>query len=411
MGGSPADNAANFAREAANARIEGFCREGFEPLANAFVENFLVRGEIGAAACLVHRGEVVVDLWGGLADGESGRGWTRDTIVIAFSCTKAATALCLHLLAHRNRLDLDMPIADLWPEFAAHGKAGASVRMILDHTLGLPAIRQTLKADCLLDHTYMAGLLAAETPFWEPGSRTGYHAVTMGFLAAEIVKRIDGRSLGAFLAQEVARPLELEFWIGLPEERDARAARIIQHRSSGSATRFSAAAREPGTIQNLLAFNHGDWASRGVNTRAGRAAEIGAAGGCTNARSLAKLYAALRPGGPFGFSEHTLAGFARASSACHLDATLLQPVRFGAGFMLRMDNRRYDRGDSFLIEDGAFGHVGAGGSVGFVDPQRDFAFAYLMNRMGPGFLLNERGQKLIDAAYASIDRSARKAPA
>ena len=225
--------------------------------------------------------------------------------------------------------------------------------------------------------------------------------MTMGFLAAEVVKRVDGRSLGAFFAQEIARPLELEFWIGLPEAHDARAAHVIPYRSSGNATRFSAAVRESGTIQNLLAFNHGDWSSRGVNTRAGRAAEIGAAGGCTNARSLAKLYAALRPGGPLGLSEYALTGFAQASSACHLDATLLQPVRFGAGFMLRMDNRRYGRGDSFLIDDGAFGHVGAGGSAGFVDPLREFSFAYLMNRMGPEFLLNERGQKLIDAAYAT----------
>jgi CubicO group peptidase (beta-lactamase class C family) len=402
MESSLAFNAVNFIHGAGHARIEGFCKKGFEPVANAFVENFLARGEIGAAVCLFHRGEAVVDLWGGLADPETGRAWTRDAIVIAFSCTKAATALCLHLLEHWNRLDLDMPIAELWPEFAARGKDRATVRMILDHTLGLPAIRQPLKADCLLDHAYMAALLAAEEPFWEPGSRTGYHAVTMGFLAAEIVKRVDGRSLGAFFAQEIAQPLNLEFWLGLPEEHDQRAARIVHHRSTGSPNRFSAAAREPGTIQNLLAFNHGDWAHRGVNTRAGRAAEIGAAGGCTNAQSLAKLYAALRPGGPLGFSERALAGFAQASSAGHVDATLLQPVRFGPGFMLRMDNRSYDGGDSFLIDYGAFGHVGAGGSVGFLDPHREFSFAYLMNRMGPGFLLNERGQGLVDAAYASI---------
>jgi CubicO group peptidase (beta-lactamase class C family) len=404
MKSSLACKTVNFIRDAGDARIEGFCMKGFEPVANAFVENFLARGEVGAAVCLFHRGEAVVDLWGGLADAETGRAWTRDTIVIAFSCTKAATALCLHLLEHRNRLDLDMPIADVWSEFAAQGKDCATVRMILDHTLGLPAIRQPLKADCLLDHAYMAALLAAEEPFWEPGSRTGYHAVTMGYIAAEIVKRVDGRSLGAFFAEEIAKPLAIEFWIGLPEEQEERAARVVHHRSSASPTRFSAAAREPGTIQNLLVFNHGDWASRGVNTRAGRAAEIGAAGGCTNARSLARLYAALRPSGPLGFGKQVLAEFAQASSACHIDATLLQPVRFGPGFMLRMDNRGHDRGDSFLIDHGAFGHVGAGGSVGFVDPHREFSFAYLMNRMGPGFLLNERGQRLVDAAYASMSR-------
>jgi CubicO group peptidase (beta-lactamase class C family) len=358
MESSLAFNAVDFIHGAGDARIEGFCLKGFEPVANAFVENFLARGEVGAAVCLLRRGEIVLDLWGGLADAETGKSWTRDTIAIAFSCTKAATALCLHLLEHRNRLDLGMPIADLWPEFAARGKGGATVRMILDHTLGLPAIRQPLKADCLLDHAYMAARLAAEEPFWEPGSRTGYHAVTMGYVAAEIVKRIDGRSLGAFFAEEIAKPLALEFWIGLPEKQEERAARIIHHRSSASPTRFSAAAREPGTIQNLLVFNHGDWASRSVNTRAGRAAEIGAAGGCTNAQSLARLYAALWPSGPLGFGKQVLAGFAQASSACHIDATLLQPVRFGPGFMLQMDNKRHDRGDSFLVDDGAFERVG-----------------------------------------------------
>ncbi len=404
MGDLPALDPVAVDRDDGRFRLAGFCRAGYERVWDAFVENFVSRGEVGAAATLCHHGKIVAELWGGVADLESGAPWRRDTLVVAFSCTKAATALCLHLLHRRHRLDLDAPIAGLWPEFAAGGKGAATARMILDHTLGLPAIRGPLKADCLLDHPYMAERLAAEEPFWEPGSRTGYHAVTMGFLAAELVRRADGRSLGAFFAQEIARPLGLDLWIGLPREHDGRAARVIQHRPSAAdrARQFAVAARQPGTIQNLLVFNHGDWASRGVNTPAGRRAEIGAAGGCMNATGLASLYAALIPDGPLGFDGRELAAFAQASSRADLDATLLQPTCFGPGFMLRMDNRTGDRGDSFLIDDGAFGHVGAGGSVGFADPRRGLSFAYVMNRMGPGFLLNERGQTLVDAAYACV---------
>jgi CubicO group peptidase (beta-lactamase class C family) len=173
MDGSSGINPINFVHDCGAFRVEGFCGEGYERVANVFVENFLTRREIGAAACLFHNGRAALDLWGGLADVEEGRIWSRDTLVTVFSCTNAATSLCLHLLESRNRLDLDMPIAELWPEFAAHGKGSATVRMILDHTLGLPAIRRPLKADCLLDHEYMT-LLAAE-----PGSRTGYHALNM----------------------------------------------------------------------------------------------------------------------------------------------------------------------------------------------------------------------------------------
>jgi CubicO group peptidase (beta-lactamase class C family) len=266
-------------------------------------------------------------------------------------------------------------------------------------------LRPQLKADCITDAGYMIDHLAAETPFWEPGTRTGYHPLTMGFLAAEVVRRVDGRSLGRFFADEIAGPLGLDFWIGLPEEHEARVAPVIIHRPPRDAqtTPFLLAAREPGSIANLFVFNSGDFAIRGVNTRAGHAAEIGAAGGITNARGLAGLYAALVPDGPLGFSADTLAGFAEASSATHLDATLLQPMRFGPGFMLRMDNRRRPQpADSLVIGHRAFGHVGAGGSVGFADPAAGIAFGYAMTRMGPGLLLNPRGQSLVDAAYAAL---------
>lgn len=379
----------------------GVVAPGFQRVADMFATNFSAKGEQGASVCVYYAGHVVVDLLGGMADAAAGRAWKRDTVSLVFSATKAATALCIHLLADRGGVDVDRPVAAYWPEFAENGKASTTIRMVLDHTAGLPALREELKADCLTDHAYMTRMISRATPEWEPGSRTAYHPLIGGFILAEIVRRVDGRSLGRFFAEEIARPLGLDFWIGLPEDEEARVAPMISYRPPREAlpTRFSRAVREAGTLQNLFFFNHGDWQARGMNTRGGRAAEIGAAGGITNASSLARFYAALVPDGPLGLSEATLAEFSQASSATHMDGMLLQPTRFGPGFMLRMDNRVNDRGDSLIIGPRAFGHVGAGGSVGFYDPDAQLAFAYTMNRMGPGFLVNERGQALIDAAY------------
>ena len=383
---------------------QGFAAADFQRVADAFASNFDARGEQGASVCIYRAGRLVVDMWGGMVDAAAGSAWQPETVSLVFSATKAATALCIHLLADRGEVDIDRPVAAYWPEFAQNGKAHTSIRMVLDHTAGLPALRDEMKADCLTDHDYMVRMIGRAAPEWEPGSRTAYHPLIGGFILAEIVRRVDGRSLGMFFADEIARPLDLDFWIGLPEAEEARVAPILSYRSPKDArpTRFSQAVREAGTLQNLFFFNHGDWQTRGMNTRVGRASEIGAAGGITNASSLARLYAALVPDGPLGLSEETLAGFSQASSATHLDGMLLQPTRFGPGFMLRMDNRSNGRGNSLLIGPQAFGHVGAGGSVGFYDPDARLAFAYTMNRMGPGFLVNERGQSLIDAAYECI---------
>lgn len=391
--------------------ISGQCAPAFDEVGTTFRRNFEALGELGAAVSVSVDGETVVDLAGGVADPATGRAWTPETLVVVFSCTKAATALTAHLLADRGLLDLDAPIAAVWPEFAAAGKQAATVRMALDHTLGLPALRAPLKVDCLLDPAYMAGMLAAEAPFWEPGARSGYHALTYGFILGEIVRRVAGRSLGRVFDAEIARPLGLDFWIGLPEREEPRVAPVGLFRPDPAAppTPFAAAAKTRGTIANLFVFNHGDWMTRGVNSRAGRAAEIGAAGGVGNARALAGLFQALSSpaaSGPLGFSADALAGFSQAAAATHLDATLLQPMRFGPGFMLSIDNRRRPGGgDSVILGPRAFGHVGAGGSLGFADPDAGLAFGYAMNRQGPGLLLNDRGQGLVDAVYRALGRT------
>ncbi|MDP1748363.1 MAG: serine hydrolase domain-containing protein [Reyranella sp.] len=394
--------------------IEGTCKPGFERVAEAFEKNFEANGEIGASVCLTMGGETVVDLWGGIADPKTGTPWKQDTVSIVFSCTKGATALCAHVLASRGKLDLDAPVVELWPEFGQHGKQHVTTRMMLDHSAGVPALRAKVKDDGPYDWTYMTGRLADEEPFWVPGTRNGYHGVTFGWTVGEMVRRASGKSLGTFFQEEVAQPLGLDFWIGLPEEIEPRVAPVLPHvyKAEDMKTPFllDLATNRQSTAA-LFFFNIGAFMGGGANTRAGHAAEIGAANGITNARGLAGMYAPLANGGGKLVDGRTLARMGEVSMATHDDATLRIPTRFALGFMKSMDNRRRSLGaklfgedcDSVILGSAAFGHVGAGGSLGFADPAAGLSFGYTMNRMGPGLLMNGRGQPLVDAAYLSLD--------
>ncbi|WP_422011963.1 serine hydrolase domain-containing protein [Reyranella sp.] len=392
---------------------QGTCRPGFERVAEAFEKNLKEKGEIGASVCLTVGGETVVDLWGGVADPKTKAPWTRDTVSIVFSCTKGATALCAHVLASRGALDLDAPVAELWPEFAQHGKERVTTRMMLDHSSAVPAVRAKVKDDGPYDWAYMTERLAAEVPFWEPGTRNGYHGFTFGWTVGEMVRRASGKSLGTFFREEIAGPLGLDFWIGLPEEIEPRVAPIVAHvyKAADAVTPFMRdLATNKESVAALFYFNNGAWRSGGANTRAGHAAEIGAANGITNARGLAGLYAPLANGGGDLVDATTLARMGEVSMATHDDATLRIPTRFALGFMKSMDNRKRSMAaklwgadcDSVILGSAAFGHVGAGGSLGFADPVAGLSFGYTMNRMGPGLLMNERGQALVDAAYLSL---------
>jgi CubicO group peptidase (beta-lactamase class C family) len=393
--------------------MDGTVKPGFERVAEAFKNNFEAHGEIGASVCLTLGGETVVDLWGGLADPKANLPWTRDTVSIVFSCTKGATAICAHVLASRGKLDIDAPVAELWPEFAANGKAQATTRMMLDHSVGTPALRAKVDDARSYDWDYWTGRLAAEEPFWEPGTRNGYHGFTFGWTTGEMVRRASGKSLGTYFRDEIAKPLGLDFWIGTPEEIEPRIAPVIPfiYKAGEAKTPFMTdLATKPQSIAALFYFNTGAWRSGGANSRAGHAAEIGAANGITNARGLAGLYAPLANGGGRLVDARTLARMGEVSMATHDDATLRIPTRFALGFMKSMDNRRRSLGakifgeacDSVIMGSAAFGHVGAGGSLGFADPAASLSFGYTMNKMGPGLLMNERGQALIDAAYLSL---------
>ncbi len=397
---------------------EGLCKPGFERVAEAFQKNFAANGEVGASVCLTVGGETVVDLWGGTADPKTGAPWTKETVSVVFSCTKGATAICAHVLASRGKLDIDAPVAELWPEFARNGKEAATTRMMLDHSVGVPALRAKVKDSGPYEWDYMTGLLADEAPFWQPGTRNGYHGFTFGWTVGEMVRRAAGVSLGTFFQNEIARPLGVDFWIGLPEEIEPRVAPIIPfiYKAEQAKTPFMIdLATKKDSAASLFFFNVGAWRTGGANSRAGHAAEIGAANGVTNARGLAGIYAplantGLMRGGGRLVDGKTLARMGEVSMATHDDATLRIPTRFALGFMKSMDNRQRSVGaklfdadvDSVIMGSAAFGHVGAGGSLGFADPAAGLSFGYTMNRMGPGLLMNERGQALVDAAYLSL---------
>src|SRR6185312_7871017 len=214
-------------------------------------------------------------------------------------CTKGATALCAHVLASRGKLDIDAPVIELWPEFGQRGKQQVTTRMMLDHSSAVPALREKVKDDGPYDWSYMTERLAAEEPFWKPGTRNGYHGFTFGWTVGEMVRRASGQSLGAFFQDEIAKPLGLDFWIGLPEAIEPRVASILPfaYTREQAVTPFLRDLADRQSIASLFFMNVGAWRIGGANTRAGHAAEIGAANGITNARGLAGMYAPLANGG------------------------------------------------------------------------------------------------------------------
>lgn len=395
--------------------VEGYCAPGWEALLAAFVTNFTDHAEIGASLCVKLAGATVIDVWGGIADPVRNTRWEEDTITVVFSATKGATALCAHHLVREGRLDLDQPVAAYWPEFAVHGKEAITVAMLLDHSAGVPGFREPLKAGGFADWDYMVRRLEEEEAFWQPGTRHGYHLLTMGWTVGEVVRRVSGTSLGTCFRESFADPAGIDFWIGLPASEEHRVARLVPYDSAvadGMVTdlhRF--VFRNPDHPITHAIMNDGGYDTAVTDPQSGRcmpdtplahAAEIGAAGGITNARGLAGLYAHVLPGRETApFEADAVARMARTSSASRHDAVLQMPTRFGLGFMLSMDNRYRPLGhiESVVMGERAFGHVGAGGSLGFADPECGLAFGYAMNRMGPGILLDVRGQSLVDAAY------------
>jgi CubicO group peptidase (beta-lactamase class C family) len=345
--------------------IHGQVAPGLEPVHRAFLRNFTELGELGAAAAVELDGELVVDLWGGV-------GWERDTLVHTFSVTKALSAYCALILLDRGALELDAPVAAYWPGFARAGKERATVRHVLSHRAGLPAIRAPLGVEDLLDWERTIALLEAEPPEWEPGSALGEHALFYGHLVGELVRRTDGRSLGAFWREEVAAPWELDFHIGVPEGEQLRIADLLDPGGRWAADSLAAGGElYRRAIDNPPALVHVDV----LNGAAWRAAEIPAVNGHGTARALARFYGRLARG-----EETPALAEALRPQAQGLDLVLGEEATWGLGFG--------------VFEGGDFGMGGIGGSVGFGNAQRRLGFGYVTRYMA--------GHERSDAVEAAL---------
>ncbi|MEW2515196.1 serine hydrolase domain-containing protein [Streptomyces sp. NPDC046870] len=384
-----------------DAQIHGHCDPRFTAVREAFAENFRARGELGAAVAVTVAGETVVDLWGGWADAARTRPWARDTVVNVWSTTKGPVALCAHILADRGLLDLDAPVAAYWPEFAAEGKDKVLVRHLLSHRAGLSGLREPHTLEDLYDWELTTARLAAMAPWWEPGTRSGYHALTYGFLVGEVVRRVSGLRPGAFLEREVTGPLGLDFTVGLPERDSARAAQLV-HPPAASRTEQAAVFSQLAPAA-LAALNNPLVGAAEANSPAWRAAEIPAANGHGTARAVAALYGVFAGRGSYGgrriLSPQAAERVREGQGKCRdlvLGAGFEGDTEVGLGLWLSGPQGSYGP------DPRAFGHDGFGGSCGLADPDAGVSLGYVMNRMGPHIANDPRKTALVEALYSAL---------
>lgn len=365
---------------------------GFEPVAAAF-ERVLGEAAAGGAAFAAYaEGRRVVDLWGGSADDEAGKPWGPETIQLVFSGTKGVVATCLLLLVDRGLLDLDAPVSSYWPEFAVEGKGAITVAEVASHMAALPGLRGGFTPDDLLDPERMSARTAAEAPFWEPGTQVAYHALTYGWLCDALVRRVDGRSVGRFVAEEVAAPLALDLWIGLPEEQEGRVARLVPAADYGIT--YLGDGPEP-LLEAVYASVLGGVA---WDEPAFHRAEIPGVNAIGDARSFARLYACLAEGGELDgvrlLSEETVRrGHEELSRG--ICAITRRPYAFGVGFELQTELMR------FGPPLGAFGHTGSGGSTHGCWPDERVGFSFTVTELWPE-ARDDRGARLLAALAASL---------
>jgi CubicO group peptidase (beta-lactamase class C family) len=379
--------------------VTGTVEPGWEPVRDAFQANLDAGMEVGAAVALYHRGRPVVDLHAGAFDRARTRPYDEDVLQLVFSTTKGITAIALALCVQRGLLDYDDLVVDHWPEFGQAGKGEVTVAQLISHQAGLVSVDGPLALADALDWDGMVARLARQAPYWPPGTGHGYHALTFGWLAGELVRRVDpeGRTLGGFVADEVVAPLGAELWIGLPGELESRVSPLI-----GGEQPADAAVRAlleqfmgPDTLAGKALFLNGAFSNADApfNQRAVHAAELPAANAITNARSLARIYASTI-GEVDGIRLLEPATVARASSTAtrpdEPDQVLVYPSTFGMGFMTS---------GTFtpMLGSGSFGHAGAGGSLAFAQPASEIAFAYVMNRMDNTLNGDVRALTLVNA--------------
>jgi CubicO group peptidase (beta-lactamase class C family) len=383
--------------------IHGDCDPRFAAVQAAFQANFDTGQEQGASVAVTLDGEPVVDLWAGRADGGTAEGdaggerpWERDTIVNVWSTTKTMAATCMLMLADRGEIDMESPVATYWPEFAEHGKGDVLVGHVLGHTAGLPGWVPPIEPEVLYDHDRATAALVDQPTWWEPGTASGYHAVSQGFLENEIVRRVTGRTLGTFFREEVAEPLGADFHIGLPESEDGRVAEIMAPGAEALADAAAAFDADSVAVRALLSC---PLTGSEPNTREWRAAEIPAAGGTGNARAVARVHSALANGGTVdGVKLLSTEGVERIFvERCHqVDQVLGVKMRLGTGFGLMNEMVPLSPNPRACFWGGW------GGSVAVLDLDARLSVAYVMNRMAGGLVGDLRGAMIVMSAYQSL---------
>ncbi|RJQ10099.1 MAG: class A beta-lactamase-related serine hydrolase [Dehalococcoidia bacterium] len=381
--------------------IHGTVDPRFEGVREAFARNFAEADELGASVYVMVDGEAVVDLWGGLADQESGRPWERDTLVNVWSSTKGVLATAAHMLVDRGLIDIDAPVARYWPEFAQQGKGGITVRWLMSHQAGLPAVDgdDELPALACQDWELMTRALAATKPQWEPGTKHGYHTVTFGWLVGELIRRVTGETPGDFIRREIAEPLGAPFYLGVPDEVHPQIATLEAQPVGGSTASGFTPNPQSLTARSIL-LSTPPLAGH-PNSAGWRRAQMPGMNGHASARGMARIYSALSLGG----SAHGVTLMrpetldrAHTIQAEGPDAVLIMKTRRSLGYMHPVMETGDRRGPD------AFGHNGAGGSMAFADRTHRIAFGYVMNRMWQGGLMtpDPRAQRLAGAVYAAL---------
>ncbi len=372
-------------------QIQGYYDLKFEAVKDAFAELFANPQERGAALCIQIGGQTQVDIWAGSADKDATEAWRSDTILNLFSCTKTLTAVAALQLVGEGKLELDRPVAHYWPEFAAAGKQHITLRQLLSHSAGLPALRTQLPGEALYDWGAMTAALAAEEPWWTPGEAHGYAPITYGWLVGELLRRVDGRGPGESIVNRVARPLGLDLHVGLADSEFHRVAHISRAKGNlgdAAAQRLLKCFMSEPNAVSTRAFSNPPSVLTSTNKPEWRRMAQPAANGHGNARALAGFYSGLLDG---RLLEAELVGELTREHRRGEDRVLLTTTRFGLGCML-------DQPDvanaTYAVGPRAFGHPGAGGSIGFADPERELSFGFVCNSLGPYVLMDPRAQRL-----------------
>jgi CubicO group peptidase (beta-lactamase class C family) len=380
------------------APVGGSVETGFEPVQEAFASNFERHGEVGAACCVYHHGRRVVDLWGGVTTPGGSERYTADTPQMVWSTTKGVVSIAAHMLAQEGKLDFDAPVTEYWPEFAAEGKAGIPVRWLFCHKSGLAAVDRPLGLADVIAWDPCVDALAAQRPYWEPGTAHGYHTWTFGWLAGEVIRRVAGVSVGKLVAERIAKLLQAEFWIGLPEPLNARVAPVLPPLPPAPGTPPDPHAAR---IADPTSLAHKSWANPAIppaafNEYAFRGAEVPAGNGIGTARALARLYAAcIGPLDGIRLLEAETLEKATQTQANGVDLVQGYETHFGTGFQLTFPFRP-------MAGPGSFGHYGSGGSVGFAHQELGISFGYVMNQMRPVYGADPRTSAIVQALLGCL---------